>query len=366
MGRIIHEYSTIDQHFGIGLRFTGAPFGPEVCYGSVMAHVELSAPGEVPSSRQASVRIGRHRYVRAPKPIHFPSEESLEDAVSETKRHLEIRTTLYLLMKDALAGHAIGSDQFVYWDPRDPQKCLSPDVFVKRGTTDALFDTWKVWERGAPELAVEVVSASDRRDSDWDEKMERYEASGIAEVVRFDPMNAEAPIRAWDRFEGELLERSPDSSDLCECATLGMWWVVVPSAFGPQLRLARDREGKELLPTPDEERMTLAAQLAEERRAHAHSQHARLLAEHAREAAEQAREAEARQREAAEHAREAAEQAREAAEHAREVAEQKLQAEAEARQREAEALLTIQREHDAALAELAKLRAERDEMSKKT
>jgi hypothetical protein len=298
-----------------------------------MAHVESSAPVEIPSS----VRIGRQRYVRAPTPIHFPSEESLEDAVSETKRHLEVRTTLYLLMRDALAGHAVGSEQFVYWDARDPQKCLSPDVFVKRGTSDALFDTWKVWERGAPELAVEVVSASDRRDQDWDEKMERYQASGIAEVVRFDPMNAECPIRAWDRVEGDLLERSPDSSDLCECATLGMWWVVAPSAFGPQLRLARDREGKELLPTPDEQRMSLAAQLAEERRARAHAEHERLLAEHKLQA-----EAEARQREA-----------------------EARQREAEARQREAEARAIAERERDAALAELAKLRAERAEPSRK-
>ncbi len=318
--------------------FVWAPLRREMCYRSLMSHVESSAPLEVPLSRPASVRIGRHRYVRAPTPIHFPSEESLEDAVSETKRHLEVRTTLYLLMKDALAGHAIGSDQFVYWDARDPQKCLSPDVFVKRGTSDALFDTWKVWERGAPELAVEVVSASDRRDSDWDEKMERYQASGIAEVVRFDPMNATCPIRAWDRVEGELLERSPDSSDLCECATLGMWWVVAPSPFGPQLRLSRDREGKDLLPTADEQRLILAGQLAEERRARTLAEHERLLAEHARALAEQKLqvEAEAHKREAEAHKREA-----------------------EAHKREAEARAAAERERDAALAELAKLRAER-------
>jgi len=324
--------------------FGWAPLRREMCYRSLMSHVESSAPLEVPLSRPASVRIGRHRYVRAPTPIHFPSEESLEDAVSETKRHLEVRTTLYLLMKDALAGHAIGSDQFVYWDARDPQKCLSPDVFVKRGTSDALFDTWKVWERGAPELAVEVVSASDRRDSDWDEKMERYQASGIAEVVRFDPMNATCPIRAWDRVEGELLERSPDSSDLCECATLGMWWVVAPSAFGPQLRLARDREGRDLLATPDEQRLSLAAQLAEERRARAHAEHERLLAEH--------------ERQLAEHARVAAEQKLQLEAEARQREAEARQREAEARQREEDARVAAERERDAALAELAKLRAE--------
>ncbi len=286
-----------------------------------MSHVESRASTEDEAPRSGPVWIGRHRYVREPKPIHFPSEESLEEAVSETKRHLEVRTTLYLLMKAALAGHAIGSEQFVYWDVRDPQKCLSPDVFVKRGTTDALFDTWKVWERGVPDLAVEIVSASDRRDRDWDEKMDRYQASGINEVVRFDPADEAAPIRVWDRVESDLVERAPDSSELRECMTLGMWWVVAPSPFGPQLRLARDRAGTDLLPTPDERSLSLEADLAEERKARALAEHARLLAEHARS-----------------------------------LAEQKLQAEAEARQREAEARIIAERERDAALAELAELR----------
>lgn len=288
-----------------------------------MAHVESGAHAESPVSRPEPVRIGRQRYVRVPTPIHFPSEESLEDAVSETKRHLEVRTTLYLLMRDALAGHAVGSEQFMYWDAADPQKCLSPDVFVKRGSSDALFDTWKVWERGAPDLAVEIVSASDRRDQDWGDKMLRYRASGIGEVVRFDPLDRMHPVRIWDRVEGDLVERAPGSADLHECAALGLWWVVVPSPFGPQLRLARDREGQDLLPTPDEERLRLATELAEERKARALAEHERSLAEHARQ-----REAEARHQEA------------------------------EARRREADARSNAERERDAALAELAALRAQ--------
>src|ERR1700679_1361855 len=109
-----------------------------------------------------------HRlYVRPPRPIAFPSEEPLEEHVAETKRHLEIRTTLYLLLKDAFASAGIGSDQFVYWDAGDPRKCLSPDVFVKLGARDATFDTWKIWDRGALDVAVEIVSPSDRGDAEW-------------------------------------------------------------------------------------------------------------------------------------------------------------------------------------------------------
>lgn len=244
-----------------------------------------------------SLFVHEHRrYLRAPKAIHFPSEEE----VPETKRHLEVRTTLYLLLKDAFAASAaIGSEQFVYWDVRNPRKCLAPDVFVKLGAKNDTFDIWKGWQRGAPDLAVEIVSDSDSSDSDWDEKLERYQASGIAEVVRFDPENEALPLRIWDRIEGDLVERVPDSTHHRECATLGLWWVVVPSEGGPALRLARDRSGEQLLPTPEEERVRLADELAEARKARSHAEHERMMAEHASALAEQKlrEEAEARERE---------------------------------------------------------------------
>jgi Uma2 family endonuclease len=224
---------------------------------------------------------GRRLYMRAPTPIHFPSEEPLEEQVGETKRHLETRTALYLLLKDALSDATVGSEQFVYYDAGDPRRNLAPDVFVKLGARVDSFDTWKVWQRGAPDLAVEIVSAHDHRDATWDEKMERYQASGIAEVVRFDPDDDEQTVRIWDRVDDELLERAPESGDLRACLALGLWWVVVPSRFGPMLRLARDRAGTDLLPTPDEERTRAkhAAALAEGKLQAAEDEIARLRAE---------------------------------------------------------------------------------------
>lgn len=241
------------------------------------------------TSNVGRVAIGKKHYVRAPEPIHFPSEESPEEHVGETKRHLEARTTLYLLLKSLLAGRAVGSEQFMYWDASDPRKCLSPDVFVKLGAPEETFDTWKIWERGAPDIAVEIVSASDRRDDDWEEKMARYRATGIGEVLRFDPESAQQPVRTWDRVDGDLVERAPESTHLRECSALGLWWVVVPSQYGPLLRLARDREGRDLLPTPDEKQMRMAQELAEERKARTLAEHERMLADHARRQVERER-----------------------------------------------------------------------------
>jgi hypothetical protein len=262
-------------------------------------------------------------YLRAPRPIHFPSEESPEEHVSETKRHLRARTTLFLLLEEAIAGASVGSDQFVYWDAVEPQKCISPDVFVKLGSKDQNFDSWKIWERGAPELAVEIVSDSDRSESEWATKLTRYQASGIGEVVRFDPEDGTSPLRVWDRVDGDLIERSPESSTLRECAALGLWWVVVPSELGALLRLARDREGQERLPTPNEERFRLAEELTEERKARSLAEHERLVAERERAVADQARA----------------------------LAEQRLLAEQKTRE-------LAERERDAAAAEVEKLQAE--------
>ena len=107
---------------------------------------------------------GGHIYVRPPRPIEFPAFESPEEEVAETKRHLENRTALYLVLKDAFAAtSSVGSDQFMYWDPKDPRRNLSPDILVKLGAPDRPFRVWKTWERSAPDLGVEIISDSDRR-----------------------------------------------------------------------------------------------------------------------------------------------------------------------------------------------------------
>jgi Uma2 family endonuclease len=191
-----------------------------------------------------------HRYVREPEPLVFAEE----DEVPETNTHLELRTALYLILKHELSSRAtIGSDQFVYWDPTDPGKRLAPDAFVRLGPPHAPCRSWKTWERGAPDLAVEITSASDETPGVWEEKLVRYRASGIREVVRFDPGDAARPIRVWDHVDGDLVERAPDDADLLACTVLGLWWAVrADDVLGPTLRLTRDAQGKNVLPTPEE------------------------------------------------------------------------------------------------------------------
>lgn len=214
------------------------------------------------SSNQAASGRGERRYLRRPVPLVFPTDEE----VPEHKIHVELRTALYQLIQLALGDRVIvGSEQFVYWDAADPKRRLAPDVMIWVGAPDRPFGAWKVWERGAPHVAVEIVSPSDAPPGPWAAKLERYKQCGTPEVVRFDPEHARVKLRIWDRVDGDLVERDPAAPEALKCDALNLYWhVVAHPVLGPMLRLAREADGRGLLPTLAE---SLAA--AEQREAEA-------------------------------------------------------------------------------------------------
>jgi len=206
-----------------------------------------------------------HAYLRPPEPRHFP----VEAPVPETLRHLELRTALYLSIRLELRGRAtVSSDQFVYWDPTDPEQCLAPDVAVRRGSPAASLDVWKTWELGAPELAVEIVSEHDRPEQQARQKLERYRRAGVAEIARFDAEHPTAPLRLFDLRGGDLVERDLRAPEAFHCDTLDLYWTVRDDAeIGLTLRLARDPNGKDLVPTPEEAMQVERAEKEAERAA---------------------------------------------------------------------------------------------------
>lgn len=196
----------------------------------------------------APVTIGRFRYLRAPRPLHFPEHEQ----VPETKLHLELRTLLWHFLKLAFADSAlIGCDQFVYWDAANPRLCVAPDAFVRLGGPDELFGSWKVWERGAPHVAVEIISDHDARDRNWAAKLHAYRQLGVRELVRFDPEAEMKRLRIWDRIDNDLVERDADAAAASNVLR-GFWLEVMNPQLGPSLRLSHDDAGTDLYLTPGE------------------------------------------------------------------------------------------------------------------
>jgi Uma2 family endonuclease len=187
----------------------------------------------------------------------------VEELVPESKRHLKLRTLLYQVLELAFADRAaIGSDQFVYWDATNPKRCLAPDVFVRFGQPDSLFDSWKTWERGVPEMALEIISDSDERDRDWDGKLSRYAQLGVTELVRFDPSASNRLLRVWDLIDGALVERNLTQASTPSRCLPGHWLIHHLPELGPSLRLSRDAHGADLYPTPAEQHAETAEQHA--------------------------------------------------------------------------------------------------------
>jgi Putative restriction endonuclease len=264
-------------------------------------------PMVMTSNPAAPAGPGERRHLRQPIPLIFPTDEE----VPEHKLHVELRTALYQLIRLALGDRVIvGTEQFVYFDAGDPRRCLAPDVMVWVGAPDEIFGSWKVWERGAPHLAVEIVSPSDAPPGPWQKKLEQYVQCGVREVVRFDPLAKNGRLRIWDRIDGDLVERDVASQAGHQCDALGLYWcLAVDPTLGLMLRLSRDSAGLELLPTLEEAQLDAQARTLE---------------------------AQARQRQAEAQARQAEAQARQAEAQARQAEAQAQQAEARVRELEAE------------------------------
>lgn len=140
----------------------------------------------------------------------------------------------------------------MYWDPTDPGASLAPDAFVRLGEVDSLFRNWKVWEHGAPHVAVEIISDADERDRDWETKLEKYRRLGVTELVRFDLESSDRPLRVWDSVEYDLVERELSEPRAQSRCLPGFWVAIEQPEIGLALRLGHDEQGEHLYPTPAE------------------------------------------------------------------------------------------------------------------
>jgi len=198
-----------------------------------------------------------------PSSVHFP--DSAE--VPESTWHFELRSLIYDFLTLAFGNvAAIGCDQFVYWDPSNPRACLSPDAFLCFGAKDEHFRSWKVWERGVPHVAVEIVSDSDASELSWDEKLDRYRCLGVSELVWFDAESPAHPLRIWDLVGDHLLERRL-LEPCAQSRLLGGYWLPIEEPNGGlTLRLSRDEAGLSLFPTLAEYNAERLCEEAEARR----------------------------------------------------------------------------------------------------
>ncbi|CAN5319329.1 hypothetical protein BH09MYX1_BH09MYX1_04930 [soil metagenome] len=184
-------------------------------------------------------------HVRPPRPLRF-SESDPEWDMGQSTRHFKLCVFLWEMLRRAGGPSVtVGADNFVYFDAANDtsaKKC-APDAFVKLGVPDADFNSWKTWEKGTPELCVEILSPSDTQEPiTLTQKLERFHSMGVREVVCLDVDAAEgARLRAWDRIEGDLVERVV-KADRTPCLTLERWFHVGPLGGQPVALVVADDE----------------------------------------------------------------------------------------------------------------------------
>jgi Uma2 family endonuclease len=201
----------------------------------------------------------RPRYLEPLAPIVFPEEAELP----ESQHHLELRTLLYHLLSDHLGlDTTVGSDQFVYYDAADPKKSVAPDVYVRLEPRAEPIRSWKTWERGAPDVAVEIISDSDANGLVWSQKLTAYGSLGVRELVRFESdAPACARLRIWDRVDDALIERELTTLT-APSSVLALYWVVAP-AENHEVSLRIADEQRAIVLTRSEARKAAEARVLE-------------------------------------------------------------------------------------------------------
>lgn len=197
-----------------------------------------------------------------------------EDDMGEGTEQSEIIDVLKSALRELAAERGwsrvfIGSDQFFAWVPEEPMVRVSPDVYLLDDPPPPpLPASWQTWREGhrAPRFAVEIVSGDeqhpDRWRKDYDQSPQKYAQLGTRELVIFDPQAALGQARDPQRVALQCYRREPDGGFVRVYAGAGPYasaelaasLVVVADGTVARLRVARDPQGRDWVPTAREAR----------------------------------------------------------------------------------------------------------------
>lgn len=181
----------------------------------------------------------------------------------------------------------IASDCFFGWMEAEPLVRVSPDVFVLDDPPGrpypASFLTW----RGVkpPRFALEIVS--EKWVKDYDDAPDKYAVLGTRELVIFDAGNSprrnvrRERIQVFRRDALGALVRVYHGSGPAFSVELDCWLVVDQNGDALELALARDPNGRDLIPT-EGQRAELERSRAEAEKARAEEEKRRAEEEKAR------------------------------------------------------------------------------------
>ena len=121
----------------------------------------------------------------------------------DAQRHALIDTSEALTLRYADRDDVyVSANMFIYYEMNNPQRNVSPDVFVVFGVEDHWRGSYFVWREGkAPDFVLEIASPGTYR-RDAGEKRGIYANMGVGEYWRFDPYHGRF---MWPSLVGERL-----------------------------------------------------------------------------------------------------------------------------------------------------------------
>ena len=161
----------------------------------------------------------------------------------------------------------VGKDNFFAWVEGQPKVQVSPDIYLLDllpPSDEPLPRRWETWrvEHGPPRLALEIVSSEWKKD--YDINPPRYDHLGVAELVLADAEavvrdltgKGRAPFVVYRRSARDRLELAyrGEGPALCDEIDAYLYWDKSHPAR-PRVRISRDPEGSDLVPTVAEKAM---------------------------------------------------------------------------------------------------------------
>jgi Uma2 family endonuclease len=121
--------------------------------------------------------------------IEYPESDGLP--MAETGFHVTIIAFFLAMLRQFFHARSdvyVGANMFMYYEKDDPNQRKAPDLFVVFGTTNEERRVWRVWEeKRVPAVIFELTSRSTRTEDKGDKK-KLYQRLGVQEYFLFDPL----------------------------------------------------------------------------------------------------------------------------------------------------------------------------------
>ncbi len=157
--------------------------------------------------------------------IYYP--ESDGQSMAETERHrdcliwsIQTLSLHYIDDKDT----CVSGNMMMYYEEGNPQKSISPDVFVAFGVGKKERRIYQIWNEGKPPDFVLEFSSSNTNRKDQNEKKHLYAEIGILEYFLYDLEGRvfPKPIMGYRLVEGKYVSIPTDANSSMYSETLGL------------------------------------------------------------------------------------------------------------------------------------------------